>query len=103
MANDNAKPQDDDDDLSVQEPNADDILEEDRNKKDPNLSVLRHQSKLPGDYDSPAASQNDPITRDLPADHPAKDTDMDKTEVYEEDETDASGYWDQHESNDRTN
>lgn len=91
------------DDTTVPDPNADEILEEDRLSKDPNESTLQTQPKLPQDFDSPAASQDDPVTRNLPADHPAMDSDMDKTDVYESDETDASNYWAEHESNDRTN
>ncbi len=91
----------DDEPIEANEESSDNALEDERTSRDPNETVLKTQPKLPQDYDTPAAPQDDPLTRDLPPGHPAEDTDMDPTDVYESDETDASGYWDRHESNDR--
>lgn len=87
---------DDQQDLS-----ADDILEEERIARDPSMDVLRHPPRLPQDFDPPATPQNDPLTRDLPDDHPALDDGIDATDKYESDETDASDVWDETESNER--
>ncbi len=74
------------DDFEEQELSADDILEEERLARDPNMDVLRHQPKLPQDFDPPAASIKDPRTRDLPQDHPSLDSEIDPTEAYDTDE-----------------
>jgi hypothetical protein len=92
---------DDDFDDDSKDLSADDILEEERIAKDPNQDVMRHQPKLPQDFASPAASQDDPLTRDLPDDHPSLDDGIDPDEKYHYGGTDASDYWDETDGNDR--
>ena len=72
-----------DEDQATTTPSTDDAMEETRENQD---TVNVGQEKLAEDNDSPAAPADDSHVTPLPEDHPLNDSDIDKTEAYQEGE-----------------